>query len=122
MSTCMETSRNYTYMSDGMVGEVGEFTSKVAKGIRKDLIVVSNNKLCRSGRADSEEDRQKRIELVSGLKSELGDILWFVAGMASVLGWTLEDVAKTNLVKLSARKEAGTIDGDGDGISGAERK
>jgi hypothetical protein len=32
------------------------------------------------------------------------------------MGWSLEKVAQMNLDKLSARKEAGTIDGNGDGI------
>jgi hypothetical protein len=32
------------------------------------------------------------------------------------MGWKLNDVAKTNLDKLAARKAVGTIDGDGDGI------
>ena len=50
------------------------------------------------------------------LKKELGDILWQTAGLAHVMGWTLEDVAQMNLDKLAARKEAGTIDGNGDGI------
>jgi hypothetical protein len=47
---------------------------------------------------------------------ECGDILWGVAGMCEVMGWTLEDVAQMNLDKLAARKAIGTIDGNGDGI------
>ena len=47
---------------------------------------------------------------------EAGDILWQLSGLCHVMGWSLEDVAAKNLAKLAARKEAGTIDGDGDGI------
>ena len=43
-------------------------------------------------------------------------MLWQLAGLCSVMGWDLEDVAAENLEKLAARKKAGTIDGDGDGI------
>jgi hypothetical protein len=32
------------------------------------------------------------------------------------MGWSLEEVAQQNLDKLAARKVAGTIDGNGDGI------
>ena len=35
MTTCMPSSENFTYMFLNLVGEVGEFASKVAKGIRK---------------------------------------------------------------------------------------
>lgn len=35
MTTCMPTSENFAYMMLNLVGEVGEFVSKVAKAIRK---------------------------------------------------------------------------------------
>lgn len=38
---------------------------------------------------------------------ELGDILWYVAEMASVLGVGLEFVASANIVKLSKRYPEG---------------
>lgn len=37
------------------------------------------------------------------LKDELGDVLWYLAEMASALGITLEDVARFNLDKLHRR-------------------
>jgi hypothetical protein len=30
------------------------------------------------------------------------------------MGWSLEDVAKSNLEKLASRKQRGVIDGEGD--------
>jgi len=36
-------------------------------------------------------------------KKELGDILWMVAEYATAMGWSLEDVAKTNIEKLQKR-------------------
>ena len=37
------------------------------------------------------------------IKKELGDLLWFIAEYCTAMGWTLEDVAKTNIDKLLAR-------------------
>lgn len=36
MATCMATCSNFSYMALNLVGEVGEFASKVAKSIRKE--------------------------------------------------------------------------------------
>lgn len=38
---------------------------------------------------------------------ELGDILWYIAGMATANGWTLRTVAEANLTKLRARYPKG---------------
>ncbi len=35
MSTCMDSSRNMSYMVMGLASEVGEFAGKIAKAIRK---------------------------------------------------------------------------------------
>jgi NTP pyrophosphatase (non-canonical NTP hydrolase) len=37
------------------------------------------------------------------LKKELGDVLWYVAALASAAGLTLDEVAQHNLDKLRAR-------------------
>ena len=37
MTTCMASSENFSYMFLNLVGEVGEFASKVAKAIRRQL-------------------------------------------------------------------------------------
>lgn len=113
MKTCMESSHNYTYMAEGLVAEVGEFMGKVVKGIRKEIITINANRLCRPGES-TEEGVKARKELLAGLKAELGDIMWFCAGLADVLGWDLDEVGQDNLAKLSSRKERGVIDGDGD--------
>ena len=110
MTTCMPSSNNFSYMFLNLVGEVGEFASKVAKAIRKGFIEISKNKLSRIGDTDmlyAQEDE---------LKKEAGDILWQLSSLCSVMGWTLEEIAQMNLDKLAARKAMGTIDGNGDGI------
>lgn len=107
MSTRMETCDNYVYMAEGLVGEVGELFSKIAKGVRKEEIIVNQNFLFFPQWQDWKG-------LYDGVKGELGDILWFVAGLAELFGFTLEEVAQYNLAKLASRKERNVIVGDGD--------
>lgn len=122
MTTCMPTSENFTYMMLNLVGEMGEFASKVAKAIRKGKVFIGSN-------ADSDLHYTKElcdtprgcVTFEKELKAEAGDILWQLAGVCSVMGWSLEDVAEGNLAKLASRKENGTIDGNGDGVTKEER-
>ena len=111
MTTCLPTCNNFSYMLLNLVGEVGEFASKVAKTIRKDEQGIYGSDLF-----TMEKGRETREEFFEALKLEAGDILWQLSGLCTVLGWSLEDVAQANLDKLAARKMAGTIDGNGDGI------
>jgi NTP pyrophosphatase (non-canonical NTP hydrolase) len=113
MTTCMESSNNFSYMFLNLVGEIGEFASKVAKDIRKETMSITQNK------AYYWEKTQEREEELMG---EAGDVLWQLAGLCKVMGWSLEEVAQKNLDKLAARKLAGTINGRGDGISGNGRQ
>ena len=89
-----------------LVGEVGEFASKIAKSIRKSEATIDKNDIFVKGEwfRSSEKD----------LKAEAGDILWQLSGLCSVMGWSLEDVAKANLAKLADRKNRGVIIGNGD--------
>lgn len=43
MTTCTSSSENFSYMFLNLVGEVGEFASKVAKAIRKDMWMINGN-------------------------------------------------------------------------------
>ena len=106
----MPSSENFSYMFLNLVGEVGEFASKVAKAIRKGNAEISHSKLSRIGDTDMLATQDEE------LKKEAGDILWQLSGVCSVMGWSLNEVAQMNLDKLAARKAVGTIDGNGDGI------
>lgn len=119
MSTCMPSCENISYMLLNLVGEVGEFSSKIAKAVRKEQLKIgwweegeeaNENNLIPTG-SFFEWD-----EIKEELKKEAGDILWQLSGICTIMGWTLEDVGLGNLDKLAARKEAGTIVGNGDGI------
>jgi len=112
MTTCMESCDNFACMMLNLVGELGEFASKVAKQIRKEHKGINGNELVTATHGDGMD----HSEFEAGLRKEAGDILWQLSGLCHVMGWDLEEAAAENLEKLAARKEAGTIDGDGDGI------
>ncbi len=90
-SFALPSAQNHKYVYYGLIGEVGEFYGKEAKQVR---------------------DGTNYDE--AALKKELGDILWFVAGIATINGWDLNEIAEGNIKKLQARKEFGTIGGSGD--------
>ena len=102
MTTCMASSENFSYMFLNLVGEVGEFASKVAKAIRKEENCIEYNDL--GVTVTNNEELQK----------EAGDILWQLSGLCSVMGWNLEDIAQQNLDKLASRQQRNVIDGSGD--------
>lgn len=118
MTTCMPTCNNLSYMLLNLVGEVGEFSSKVAKHIRKEEAGIGSgdtpNQFYFTAKANFLTDRV-------ALRKEAGDILWQLAGMCKVMGWDLEAVAQENLAKLAERAKNGTIAGNGDGVTKEER-
>lgn len=86
---------NYVYPALGLAEESGEVAGKFAKAIRDENGYVSP---------------KRKEEIVK----ELGDVMWFVAECATLLGVSLEDVCQKNIDKLTSRKERGVIHGSGD--------
>jgi len=105
METCLPESENFAYMMLNLVGEVGEIAGKVSKYIRKHKATIHYNKLYLPGLSDEEK---------GDLRKEAGDVLWQLAGLCTVMGWDLEDVARENLSKLADRKQRGVIASEGD--------
>lgn len=95
MSTAMPTALNMQYMAYNMMSELGEFMGYEAKAVRDTGGIVPDEKVLLQ-------------------KKELGDMLWQLAGMAEVKGWTLEEIAGINLDKLAGRKSRNVIGGSGD--------
>lgn len=115
MDTCMASCNNISYMLLNLVGEVGEFASKVAKSIRKEEITIGGD--AAAGVITNSpvvEDDTAFYFMCNELQKEAGDILWQLSGLCSVMGWTLNDVAVQNLEKLASRKARNVIDGEGD--------
>ena len=83
------------YPALGLAGEAGEVANKVKK-------------LIRDGIENKPEDWREQIA------SEIGDVLWYCAQLATDLNLTLGMIAAQNEKKLAARKDAGTIGGSGD--------
>ena len=83
------------YPTLGLVNEAGEVAGKIKKIFRD-----KNGMIGEKERAD--------------LKSELGDVLWYLAQICTQLDLTLAEVAEYNLEKLFDRQERGAIGGDGD--------
>lgn len=110
MTTCMPSSENFSYMFLNLVGEVGEFASKVAKAIRKGQMNIGGNFAANV----LSVDRIEVHRLMEELQKEAGDILWQLSSLCDVMGWSLEEVAQQNLDKLASRKERNVIDGSGD--------
>lgn len=109
MTTRMDSCDNFAYMFLNLVGEIGEFASKVAKHIRKEKAMVDYNSFITEcgDNAMTQQD-------IADLRKEAGDCLWQLAGLCNVMGWTLEDVARENLAKLADLKARGVIDSNGD--------
>ena len=86
---------DYSYPVMGLAEEAGEVSGKFAKAVRDCNGVIT-------------------AERAVAIKKELGDVCWFVAEIATLLGFSLEDVMQTNLDKLASRKERGVLSGSGD--------
>lgn len=114
MTTCMPESDNLFYMLANLQGEVGEFASKAAKHMRKGELHIFTNDRNEQGNITHNQAWNITDEQRCLLHAEIGDILWQVAGLAHVMGVSLEEVAQGNLAKLASRKERGVIAGDGD--------
>lgn len=91
----IHTDHPIVYPTLGLVNEAGELAGKVKKIFRD------------KGGQISEADRE-------ALKYELGDVLWYMAQIATELDLSLQEVAEANLEKLFSRLERGKIHGEGD--------
>jgi len=86
---------NLLYPTLGLCGEAGEVAEKVKKMIRDD--------------AGELTDARR-----TALAAELGDVLWYLAQLATEAGLELDVIATENLAKLRSRAERSALAGDGD--------
>ena len=83
------------YPTLGLVNEAGEVAGKIKKVFR-------------------DKDGEISADTRDALKAELGDVLWYMAQVATELNLTLDEIAEYNIAKLMDRLERGKIKGDGD--------
>ena len=83
------------YPALGLCGEAGEVAEHAKKAIRDDQGQISD-------------------ERRAAIAAELGDVLWYVAQLASELELELEQIAQANLAKLRSRQRRGVLSGSGD--------
>lgn len=83
------------YPTLGLTNEAGEVAGKIKKIFRDKGGIIG----------ESEKE---------ALKSELGDVLWYLAQVCTELNIPLNSVAEANIEKLFSRLERGKIHGDGD--------
>lgn len=88
--TALETAKNPAYMVSNLTSEAGEVAGKYAKWIRDGVLDEA------------------------GMQKEVGDVLWQIAGLSTVMGWSLADLASQNLKKLAQRQINNTLTGSGD--------
>ena len=90
-----EIGHAVVYPALGLAGEVGEFHEKLKKIFRD-----------KAGRISDADLR--------ALELELGDVIWYVAVCADVLGLKMSDILEANLRKCADRRQRGKTGGDGD--------
>jgi NTP pyrophosphatase (non-canonical NTP hydrolase) len=83
------------YPALGLAGEAGEVAEHAKKAIRDD---------------DGKVSDERRV----AMSKELGDVLWYVAQLATELGLDLDEIAGQNLEKLFSRQRRGMLSGSGD--------
>lgn len=83
------------YLALGLAGEAGEVANKIKKVYRDTHGIVTP-------------------ETRAAIQKELGDVLWYAAELATMLGIRLSEAAQGNLDALADRKARGVLGGSGD--------
>lgn len=81
------------YLTAGLAEEAGEVAGKYKKSIR---------------------DGWTAEKFEEQVVAELGDVLWYLARYADELGFSLQDIAELNKIKLQSRKDRAVLQGSGD--------
>lgn len=90
-----DRGKNFIYPTLGLVGEAGEVAEKIKKVIRDNKNILSP-------------------EVRATVAKELGDVLWYVAQVATELQLDMEIIAVDNLRKLFDRQARDQLHGEGD--------
>jgi NTP pyrophosphatase (non-canonical NTP hydrolase) len=105
---------NVSHFGFGLCAEAGEVATIFQKYFRGDERYNDPSFWGEDTPVDFNDWDTFTPEARSMVEKELGDVLWHVAALADSFGLSLEDIARTNLQKLSKRKSEGKLKGDGD--------
>lgn len=86
-----------SYLALGLTSEAGEVAGKVKKILR-----------------DLPDSHPISPAIADAVMSEVGDTLWYLAEIGTILGLSLGYQANANLEKLADRAERGVLGGSGD--------
>ncbi len=86
---------SWLYTVLGLSGEAGEVAEACKKLLRD-----------KNGVMDA--------EFLALVEKELGDVLWYISEASKQFGFSLEQIAQTNVDKIQSRVERSTIHGSGD--------
>lgn len=103
---------NPMYPALGLSEEAGEVCGKIAKFIRHNNGMTPQD----AEKSSSPLMRDEVAKFRAALMSELSDVLWMVAEIATLNGLNLDKIMEYNIVKLTERMSKGLIDGSGDTI------
>ncbi len=84
----------FAYCGLKLTGEAGEAAELIGKALRDAGGVFD-------------------IERRAALEKELGDVLWYISEICTLMGWSLSELAEKNLRKLAKRQEEGKLHGQG---------
>lgn len=87
--------KNFIYPTLGLAGETGEVVEKIKRILRDKNMAIN-------------EEAKKE------LTKEMGDVLWYLAQLATELKLSLDDIASLNIKKLYSRQKRGELHGNGD--------
>lgn len=103
---------NPMYPALGLSEEAGEVCGKIAKFIRHNNGMTPQD----AEKSSSPLMRDEVAKFRTALMSELSDVMWMVAEIATLNGLGLDEIMEYNIVKLTERMSKGLIDGSGDTI------
>jgi NTP pyrophosphatase (non-canonical NTP hydrolase) len=86
---------NLLYPTLGLCGEAGEVAEKIKRMVRDDDGILSDARR-------------------EALSKELGDVLWYLAQLATEADLDLDTIAEENLEKLLSRRDRSVLQGSGD--------
>ena len=83
------------YPSLGLCGESGEVVEKIKKIIR-------------------DKNGEFSLDAMNEIAKELGDVLWYIANIAEDMGFSLDEIARMNIAKITKRQIENKLNGNGD--------